>query len=722
MTVTRPSTIWQRDPIGVTAIGLAALTWLGVSADPAVAVVVLVMLGGLAVRWTSAPVLVAMVLLVMAMAVGASQRRADTLVIHALVDDPGGAVVLVGTVSDQPRLRPAPGRGWYAPFRPEQRAGATWRGPRLLLTGDDTEPPPVGSRVEVRGELLTEPVSLRGGPVAGVVRSRRLAVVDAPSAPMRWADAVRGRIHRVFDPIPGAGADLVVGFLIGDVDDLSPVTAEELRLAGLSHFVAVSGSNVAVFLMGWWIVTMPLALRASTRWAVGIVGLAFFVLVTRWEPSVVRASVMAALALVARRAGIAVSGLAVLGAAVTATLLVVPTFATSLGFQLSVAATLGLFVGLDGRSGGRLSAALRATVVAQAAVAPLLLATVGPVPLVAPLANLLAAPLVSLATMVGMVASATAVAPLAVLAARIADLVAFVGRLAAPFPMLGWAGLAVVAALAVAWRHRPVRPLIGVLGVLAGVWWLLALDPVTPGPWVAFLDVGQGDAAVVRGVRGETILVDGGPDPVLLAEALRRHGVRRVDLLVISHRHADHVVGLEAVVGRLPVGEVWHPVHREWGALGPVLEAVDGTGIPRRTPAAGETVRLGSIRLELLGPLRRYVSPNDESLVVRVEVAGVDVLFSGDIEVPAQAELGPLPSRVLKVPHQGGGTSDRGWLSASAGEISVVSVGENQFGHPVPWVLETLADAGSQVCRTDRGGDVVVRLVEPPVVVAGCDS
>ena len=121
--------------------------------------------------------------------------------------------------------------------------------------------------------------------------------------------------------------------------------------------------------------------------------------------------------------------------------------------------------------------------------------------------------------------------------------------------------------------------------------------------------------------------------------------------------------------------------------------------------------------------MRRYVSPNDESLVVKVTVGEAAVLFSGDIEVPAQHDLGPLPSVVLKVPHQGAATSDAGWLAASAGRVAVVSVGPNQFGHPVPWVLEALEAAGALVCRTDRGGDVVIDVAgSEPVVRSGCHS
>jgi competence protein ComEC len=338
------------------------------------------------------------------------------------------------------------------------------------------------------------------------------------------------------------------------------------------------------------------------------------------------------------------------------------------------------------------------------------------VPVAAPLANLLAGPLVSLATVAGAVASVVGSPALAGAGGLAADGVVLVARLVGAMPMIGWGGLAVVVGAAVVWRYLPAtRVAIGcILLVAAGV--VLTGSGPAPGPWVAFLDVGQGDAALVRGVDGGTVLVDGGPDPVVLAAALRRHGVRHVDLLVVSHRHADHVSGLGAVVGRLPIGRVWYPDHHDLGVLAPVLAELTTLGIPHGTPPIGTVARVGSISLEVLGPVRRYASPNDESLVLRVWLDGLDVVFSGDVEALAQADLGPLAGDVLKVPHHGSATTDLRWLEASAAEVAVISVGPNDFGHPSDDVVGVLRDGGVVVCRTDRDGDVVV----VPGGVVGC--
>jgi len=240
---------------------------------------------------------------------------------------------------------------------------------------------------------------------------------------------------------------------------------------------------------------------------------------------------------------------------------------------------------------------------------------------------------------------------------------------------------------------------------------LLRPAPELPIPAAVFLDVGQGDAALIVGSSSEIILVDGGPDPAILAHKLSALGIDRIDLLVISHPHTDHIGGLETIVARLPVGMVWHSDYRPAGQqLAEVLAALEERGALIRTPEPGQRMTLGSIGLEVIGPLRRYASPNDQSLVFTAHVGATTVLFTGDIEQIAQHELGPLSADILKVPHQGAATSDLRWLAAAHPFIAIISVGPNDYGHPAPEVVATLAAAGALVLRTDQRGDVVIPL------------
>lgn len=587
-----------------------------------------------------------------------------------------------------------------------------WRGPPLLVF--DRPGTIAGTYQAVEGRLRSRPGLYRGAPVAAALDiDRDLTPAESAGVLHVTGNMLRDRVQATLGE-PNPGRALLAGFLIGDTTSVPPADVEALRKAGLSHFVAVSGSNVALFLAGWWLVTAPLALDPRLRAATGLVGLALFVVVTRAEPSVLRAAVMAGTLLLGRAANIPVDTWTALGGATTLLLLAEPALAGNAGFQLSVAATAGVLVGLavaHGRTPRWLWMALAGTMGAQAAVAPLLLWHFGTVPLLAPVTNLLAAPLVSLATAVAGIAVVAGLEPLVGVAAVPADLVLAIARLGAGWPQAGRVE-ALIAAVGVAGLlRRGVRP----LAVAFVIGSLLVASPGSasrPHPGVVFLDVGQGDAAIVFGPAGEVIVVDGGPDQRRFHEALDRYGVDGIDLLVVSHRHADHVTGLSGLIERVRVGELWHPPHRDVGdVLGAVIAAARMRHVPVATPEPGWRGYIGGVHVEVLGPRRRYASPNDESLVVRIDAGGPAVLFPGDVERFAQRDLGTAAADILKVPHQGAATSNPNWLADTGAVIAVVSVGPNNFGHPDGDILAGLSDAGMVVYRTDRDGDVVIPLI-----------
>jgi competence protein ComEC len=285
----------------------------------------------------------------------------------------------------------------------------------------------------------------------------------------------------------------------------------------------------------------------------------------------------------------------------------------------------------------------------------------------------------------------------------------WVASKAAGLPVMGWMGTVVVLMIGYAATFKQTRMWV-VTGAFVGLV-LTVRGPVpVEGPAVIFFDVGQGDSAIVIGPNGETVLFDSGPDPVMLVRKLREYGVDHLDLVVLSHRHLDHVGGLLGAIGEIPIGEVWHAQRSDEGAFGPVKLALDAHDIYRRTPSVGEIWRVKGLQITVLGPLRHYANPNDESVVALVESGSHRILFSGDVEVIAQRELGAYGATILKVPHQGAATSDRDWLLANVGQMSVVPVGTNTYGHPADWVIELLEASGSLVCRTDKDGDIVVDL------------
>jgi competence protein ComEC len=688
----------------------------------------------------------------------------------------GRAVEVTGRVVSEPELR---AHGWALGF---QAGTLVARGPELgsdrpirlddtvRLEGED-EPPAAPGRELRRGDRLLVRGWVRGlrGEFGDRLR-RRGYVARLEALSVEWlgpatdplaraAAAVRSALGRsVRRVLPEREAGLLMGLVIGDTSRLDPTVEEDFRATGLTHLTAVSGQNVAMFLAP--VLALAVVLRAGgrTRFAVGLGAVGFFVLLTGAEPSVLRAGAMATLAMLGAFLGRPRSPPAILGGAVLAVLGTNPSLAHSVGFQLSVAATAGLSL-LAGPLAERLrwaprwlATAAATTAAAQLGVLPLLLYHFGAVPTVALPANLLALPAVAPGMLMGLLAGAVGlvVPAVGVVVGHVARLpLAYLAGVAhhlarAPLPQVtspgDQVGVLVVGGLAVAlggWWVRSGRRLgrPAALGAVVALPAVLLAAALRGGPpeslTVTFFDVGQGDAALVRSARGATVLVDGGPDQQEVARKLAALGVRRLDLLVATHPHADHIGGLPAVLARFRVALVLEPgCGAESASDSPFQEALEralrAAGVPVRHPRAGAVLLVGDLRVEVLGPEACFrgtdSDPNNDSLVLRVTEGRWSVLFAGDAEEPAQRALleegaDRLRATVLKVPHHGGATSLEEFFDAVDALVAVVSVGPNRYGHPVPATLAELAEGGARVLRTDRLGDVTVSFGPSGVLV-----
>lgn len=614
-----------------------------------------------------------------------------------------GSIRLEGTV----RLELASGWGWRALVATEQG---------MVLVRSDRRPEAVW--MEIQGVSDGTVRRVAGRWIRSSIDARSVGALASPGVHRRIAEEIRHRIIEGVRPQENQGRALLLGFLVGDTRHVSEVAVDEMRRTGLSHLVAVSGSNVALFLAGLALIFAPLAIHPAGRTFLILNGVLVFGALTRWEPSVLRASAMAAVVAVGRFVGIPLEPATALAAVAGGAVIVEPSLVDSVGFQLSVAASAGLLLGAGFLAGrGPIQTLLAATISAQLAVAPVLLAVFGAVPLLSPIANLVAIPIVAAATVVGGAGAILGLQPLVGLAGGLGQIVLGVARAAAPWPQLGWIGFAfVVAAGLVVWRLRPLRPLAAIAAAASLV--VLLWPPAgLPQRGMVVFDIGQGDSILVE-VSGFTMLVDGGPEPARLAARLDRYGVESIDLVVASHVHADHVSGLVTVLERIPVGAIWAAFEpHDTPASQKLVDTALAKGIPIEYPRVGDRVTIGDDTISVIGPVRRYHGPNDQSIVLLLEIGGVRTLLAGDIETVAQGELAIEGVDVLKVPHQGAATSTPSWLERHAGAVSIISVGPNEFGHPADWVVSTLAEAGARVLRTDEEGDVVVEFVDGVVEV-----
>jgi competence protein ComEC len=239
-----------------------------------------------------------------------------------------------------------------------------------------------------------------------------------------------------------------------------------------------------------------------------------------------------------------------------------------------------------------------------------------------------------------------------------------------------------------------------------------------------FLDVGQGDGALIRTPAGRWLVIDAGPvsgrDDAgrrVVAPFLERHGAQALAAILMSHAHADHMGGVPSLLRRFPVGALIEPgapvVDPAYAAL---LSTVDSAGIPWHPGRAGEHFALDGIRFTVLHPRPGWPEwgedVNEDSLVLLVEYGDFQVLFTGDAGFAAEAVLRSTlrPVDLLKVGHHGSRGSTGGELLDSLRPLAaVISVGRNDYGHPAPETLERLQRRRVPVLRTDHDGTISVR-------------
>jgi competence protein ComEC len=300
---------------------------------------------------------------------------------------------------------------------------------------------------------------------------------------------------------------------------------------------------------------------------------------------------------------------------------------------------------------------------------------------------------------------------------------------ALPWPD-GVGGALLLAALTVAFliaaRRAVVRKLAAVVAACAVLGALpvrlLASGWPPPGWLVVACSVGQGDAIVLPAGDGQAVVVDAGPEPDPVDGCLRRLGVRRVVLFVVSHYHADHIGGVAGLFRRRAVGAVAGP---DWpepaGGRRQVAETARAAGTPVSDVGPGWSYTKEGLRLVVLAPLDPMrgtnSDPNNNSLILRATVAGRTVLLAGDAETEEQSDVverlgaAALRADVLKVAHHGSALQSPELLDAVDPAIALVSVGAgNDYGHPNASVLARLARDGARVMRTDQLGDVAVVL------------
>ncbi|MBT5452817.1 MAG: DNA internalization-related competence protein ComEC/Rec2 [Gemmatimonadetes bacterium] len=595
-------------------------------------------------------------------------------------------------------------------------------------------------------------------------------VVAIERLPGYWLDEqlvlpVRGAVREAIERnLAGAPAGLLLGLLLGEKRRIPEEVREAFRGTGLAHALVVSGLHVGLvagfFFFGFRF--LRLSDRGSS--AATILVLVLYALLTDTQVPVVRAAVMGTVVLLGRILGRQGDVYNTLGLAALLILVIWPESPWSLSFQLSFGATWAivalhkpltlLFPEAWRREGNAVRhwivSPLCASLAAQLGTGPLIAYAFGQLAPVSLAANLVVAPLLAVVLGLGVLAALTGwILPWVAMLFNAANYLVIVTLLelvellaALPFaavevPRPGGVFLVCCAILCLLGPRLPdsqqaqkAAVFVVLLGLNVSVW-TYALRPRDLD--IYFLDVGQGDAAFLRFPNGKTMVVDGGERSErfdygarVLVPFLRHMGIGRVDVVVASHPHNDHIGGLVALLQQVEVGHFVDGGQRydSWTARR-IRELVAERGVRYHRVAAGDSlVGLGGVGGLILHPNEEFVdtsgeSPgglNNGSVAFRLDYGEVNVLFTGDLEEETDGAIlawGPrLAAQLLKVAHHGSRTSSQSYfVEAVSPTLAIMSLGfENKFKHPAPEVVARYMEHGARVLRTDRTGAVRVRI------------
>ena len=644
-----------------------------------------------------------------------------------------------------------------------------------------------GDRVEVTGDL--RPVSPKRNPAnfdygaylhrrgihgtMGIYAAGAVAFIGSDAAPMDdLITASRRRVRRSIRRFVRGEDNHAVLFalILADRRGIDSETRATFAETGLMHLLAVSGLHVLLVGLLLYQLLKPLLGRLHLTWrqveftraAFTMAVLLLYLLVTGGTVSVQRAFIMTAVWIGATLLQRQSDALNTLGVAAVIILLVRPAALFDVGFQLSFAA-VGALVTMTPLLSSRIPQAwqqrpairsvLNMTMVSIAATlgtAPVLLYHFGRLPLAGILLNIAAIPATAVALFGGLfTVTLDWLPPVADAFAAVAELGSTVllmtSRTGAQY--LGWAlfegfvreswlvmsMVLSLGALALWARPRTRWILIaGGLGCLAvSLWMGVVRGEAAPRLDVVFLDVGQGDAALISLPNGRHVLVDAGLRDAYSDQGLRtvlphlrRYGIRKLDAVIVTHADADHYGGVFSVMEEVEVGSLIHNGHQRenpfWLAA---LRTADSLDVPQRIVQAGDTLALdGSVRVRVLHPAETpepFEDGNDSSVVLRVEYGDTSFLFTGDVEAFGESEIVArygdlLAGTVVKVAHHGSRTSSTGAFVEAASDSTtthaIISVARrNRYGLPDEEPLARWEATSAEVLQTAHEGAVWLR-------------
>lgn len=577
--------------------------------------------------------------------------------------------------------------------------------------------------------------------------AKNCTVVQRGNGLVTWSAKQRLKItQHLHEILPETERGLILGLLFGDTGAIADKEKQGFQRAGVFHLFAVSGFHVSLVLGSVWFLLSFREIKAKKRLVWGILVLLIYNLFVGWTASLIRASIMAVLGLLALSVNRNRDAYTSLGIAAFVILLTNPGDLFQAGFQLSFAVTFGIIHLSPQLNRWGMSRGVAVLLAAYFSSLPLTAYYFNQISLVGPLVNLFAAAFCGAAAVLALAGSCIALlyVPLATpLFFASGSVIYMLNSIVLWCADINWACITVATppliimgcyyVLLVALPFMPrfkwvlqgipasgkAAVCIGLCVVLGGVYFHPARMEVV------FLDVGQGDSIFIETPKGHVILLDGGGSPFtdftvgekIVLPYLKHRGVKRIDMMIMSHNHLDHSEGLLELLDFIPVGAFLMPPAEAGSEIEKKIQnTCQDKKIPLYEITKGQCLEIEEeVSIEVLHPSREQgFLGNNNSLVLKLKFKQAQWLLTGDIEQEGIEEfrnmVAALRADVLKIPHHGSDSSyDPKLYEAVQPKLAVISVGVNKFGQPHACVLDYFSTLNIPVFVTKDHGAVITR-------------
>ncbi len=572
---------------------------------------------------------------------------------------------------------------------------------------------------------------------------------------------VRRYIYQIQDTIrnhfqkyaPDESAGLLSALILGDKTDVEPLVKESFTKTGVIHVLAVSGLHVGYVLIVLLLLKNIFRLPWGVDRIVILLGLTLFVMITGGKASVIRASIMAGLYVMAPVFNRSVNVWNIISGAALAILSFRPLDLFDLGFQLSFLAVISIIFfynwlqtilpekfivnKIDSKITRFVWGLLLVSFSAQIGTIPLTAYVFGKIPIISLVANVLIVPLIGILVGIGFLLLFIGWIPLFGFALGnsawlISKIIIYFTTLFSQIPystlsirfsffdVLVYFLILVSIILLLKKSQRKIGLIIFLIVANLFTWkWARKSNELE----VILLDVGQGDAAIVRFPNDKTMLIDGGErnqyhdmGKEVILPVLSYLGIKKIDWVVMTHPHNDHIGGLVTLFNAIPVDTLWNTIvsYQSW-TYKTIMKNAEKSDTFIEIPVGGESKRVTpNIYLLFFAPdsqlYHQDENVNNASFVFKLVYGQTSILFTGDFEFEGDRVLIPyqklLKSNLLKVAHHGSITSSTdSFLDLVDPELAFISVGvRNKFSHPSPIIIERLMKRNINIHRTDLDG------------------